>query len=180
MLHRLPKSVRPSSTRQALRSINLDPKDITLIKNLYYNQTAVVRIDDNETNQVEIQRGVRQGCVLSPQLFNVYSQLIFQKALWERTEGVNIGGTIINNIRFPDDTAIMAESSEDLQILLDSINRESKKMGLTMNIGKTKYMVISKTPIDNIQLTLLIIAPAFGHLITMSMCGPLRGFNTGF
>lgn len=67
---------------------------------------------------------------------------------------MRIGGTVINNIRFADDTAIMAENIEDLQILLERINNESKKMGLTINIDKTKYMVVSKTPVDNIHLTL--------------------------
>ncbi|XP_050512075.1 uncharacterized protein LOC126888096 [Diabrotica virgifera virgifera] len=77
-----------------------------------------------------------------------------EKALWVRDEGVRIGGNIINNIRFADDTAIMAENIDDLQILLEIINRESKKMELKMNIDKTKCMVISKTPVDNIHLIL--------------------------
>lgn len=137
-----------------LKSIKLDPSDIQLIKNIYYNQTAVVRVEDIKTDEAEIQKGVRQGCVLSPQLFNLYSQSVFQKAFYERPEGVNIGGTLINNLRFADDTAIMAERAEDLQTLLERVGRECEEVGLSINTQKTKMMVISKNPNINPILTL--------------------------
>ncbi|XP_072389585.1 uncharacterized protein [Diabrotica undecimpunctata] len=96
---------------------------------------------------------VRDGYVLSPQIFNVYSKLILQDALWEKNDdGVRNGGSITNNIRFGD--AITAENVEDLHILIEIINRESKKRTLTMNIDKSKYVVISKIPVDIIHLAL--------------------------
>lgn len=139
---------------EELGNINLDKKDITLIKNLYWNQTATVKINNTETNDIPIVRGVRQGCVLSPTLFNVYSQVIFRRALWERKEGVRIGGEVVNTIRYADDTVILAESLEDLQTLVDSVNNECQRMGININTDKTKLMIITKTPTNNDRLTI--------------------------
>lgn len=84
-------------------------------KNIYWNQTAVLKVKDIITNEVPIQRRVRQGCVLSLKLFNLYSQVIFKQDLWNRSERIRIGGEVINTIRFVDDTAIMVETLEDLR-----------------------------------------------------------------
>lgn len=109
-----------------------------------WNQSATVRINNTETNDISIARGVRQGCILSPTLFNVYSQVIFEKALWERSEGVKIGGEVISTIRYADDTVILAESLEDLQILVNAVNMECQQMGIDINTKKTH---------DNLQNT---------------------------
>ena len=80
----------------------LDGKDIRIISNLYWNQTACVRLDGDRTEQVKILRGVRQGCVLSPLIFNLYSERIFSEALNEIEEGIMLNGDRLNNIRYAD------------------------------------------------------------------------------
>lgn len=139
---------------QCLDSIGLDSYDVRLLKNLYYNQTARVKVEQEVSEKVPIKRGVRQGCVMSPMLFNVYSEAVFEGALKYRHEGVKIGGEVINNIRYADDTAIMAESLEDLQTLLNAVNNACKEKGLSVNTKKTKWMVVGKINIENPKLKL--------------------------
>lgn len=128
-----------------LQKLNLDGKDLRIIQNLYWNQEATLKYLDNRTKNIHIQRGVRQGCVMSPMLFNVYSERIFKEAVDEVQIGIKVNGKYINNIRYADDSVLMAESIEDLQNLLDRVNNASEEMGLTINTQKTKVMVISKT-----------------------------------
>lgn len=141
-----------------LKKTAIDGKDIRIIQNLYWNQSANVRVENTHTDEVKIQRGVRQGCVLSPLLFNIYSEEIMEEALGDSQEGILINGEPINNIRYADDTALMATSVEDLQLLLDRTKSKYEENGLKINTGKTKYMVISRRPnntnlfIDNVQI----------------------------
>lgn len=127
-----------------LQNMNLDGRDVRIIKNLYYNQIAAVKVEDMTTEYVPIQRGVRQGCVLSPLLFNIYSEQIFADALDEAREGIVVNGEVINNLRYADDTVLLAGSADDLQALLDRVVAKSEERGLKLNISKTKAMVISK------------------------------------
>ena len=90
----------------------------------------------------EIRRGARQGCVLSPYLFNIYTELIFRES--EELIGVNIGGRNINNLRYADDTVLMANSKEDLNDIVQVVKHHSSEAGLEMNPKKTKTMVFSK------------------------------------
>lgn len=99
----------------------LDKQDIQIIKNLYWHQQAYVKFGNLVTDPVDIQRGVRQGCVLSPLLFNMYSESIFAEALQEETDGIKINGQIINNLRYADDTVIIADTPEGLQRLLTKL-----------------------------------------------------------
>ena len=124
--------------------MGVDGKDIKIIQNLYWNQESSVLIDGELSNWIEIKRGVRQGCVLSPLLFNIYSEEIIREGLENMKEGIKINGITINNLRFADDTILLACSEEDLQNLLTSINKQSEKMGLKINENKTKIMKISK------------------------------------
>lgn len=126
-----------------LKEIHVDNKDIQLIKNLYWNQKAAVRVDDVLTDWIKIIRGLRQGCVQSPDFFNLYSEFIL-RAITD-IHGVKLGGVNINNIRYADDTTLIASSEEELQKLLDIVKEESGKKGLSINCSKTKSMVISKT-----------------------------------
>ena len=91
----------------------------------------------------EIHRGVRQGCVLSPYLFNIYTEFIFRES--EELTGINIGGKNINNLRYADDTVLMANNNEDLDEVVQVVKHHSRNAGLEMNAKKTKTMVFSKT-----------------------------------
>lgn len=129
-----------------LNNQGLDSRDITLIKSLYWEQSASIRIGDGVTSDIPVKRGVRQGCVLSPLLFNLYSEKVFQNALENLEDGIKVNGKIINNIRYADDTVIIANSPEGLQRLMDAITREGDALGLRINTDKTKTMVVSKNP----------------------------------
>jgi len=136
-----------------LKTIDIDDKDVALIGNLYWLQDTKIRIDDNMSESLEIKRGVRQGCVLSPALFNMYTEYIFKHI--EELTGVKIGGRNINNLRYADDTVLLAESEDDLQKIVNIVNEESKKFGLLMNAKKTKTMVFSKlTEIPKVDINI--------------------------
>ena len=91
---------------------------------------------------VNIARGVRQGCVLSPELFSLYTEMIMRKI--NHMDGVRIGGINVNNIQYAGDTAIIADSEEQLQNLINLIADESRKFGLEINKRKTFCMTVSK------------------------------------
>lgn len=130
---------------EILKDIGLDDKDITIIKTLYWSQHATVRVDGEETDAIVIQKGVRQGCILSPLLFNLYSEDIISKALHDLDCGVKINGRNINNLRYADDTVLIASTAADLQQMVERLEGCSGEAGLKMNINKTKFMVISNT-----------------------------------
>ncbi|GFO06202.1 retrovirus-related pol polyprotein from type-1 retrotransposable element r2 [Plakobranchus ocellatus] len=108
---------------------------------MYWEQTAAMRIENKTSTFQDIKRGVRQGCVLSPDLFSLYSEIIMQNL--ENHPGIKVGGLNINNLRYADDTVLIAENKEDLQKLLDIVEEESRKKGLELNSKKTEVMVIS-------------------------------------
>ena len=111
-----------------------------LLRNLYVGQEATVRTGHRTTDWFQIGKGVHQGCILSPCLFNSYAEYIMQKAgLDEAQAGIKISGRNINNLRYADNTTLMAESEEQLKSLLMKV-KESEKVGLKLNIQKTKIM----------------------------------------
>ena len=113
-------------------------------RNLYAGQEATVRIGHGTTDWFQLRKGVHQGCILSPCLFNFYAKYIMQNAgLDEVQAGIKIAGRNINNIRYADDTTLMAESKEELKSLLMKVKEESEKVGLKLNIQKTKIMASS-------------------------------------
>ena len=125
-----------------LQSLDLDGKDTRLIRNLYWDQTAWMRVENELSEFTQIQRGVRQGCAFSPDLFNLYSEMILREL--EGLQGFVVGGHNMNNLRYADDTALTSDSAEKLQKLLDKVVEESRKKGLTINCKKTECMVVSK------------------------------------
>ena len=111
-----------------------------LLRNLYAGQEATVSIGHGTTDWFQIGKGARQGCILLPCLFNLYAEYIMRNAGLEEAEaGVKIAGRNINNLRYADDTTLMAES-EELKSLLMKVKEETEKAGLKLNIQKTKIM----------------------------------------
>ena len=117
-----------------------------LLRNLYAGQEATVRTGYRTTDWFQIGKGVRQSCVLSPRLFNLNAEYIRRNTgLEEAQAGIKIAGRNINNLRYADDTTLMAESEEELKILLMKVKEESEKVGLKLNIHKMKIMVSGPT-----------------------------------
>ena len=113
-----------------------------LLRNLYAGQEGTVRTGHGTTDWFQIGKGVRQGYILSPCLFNFYAEYILRSAgLKEAQAGNKIAERNINNLRYPDDNTLMAESEEKLKSLLMKVKEESEKVGLKLNIQKTKIMV---------------------------------------
>ena len=109
--------------------------------NLYAGQEATVRTGHETTDWFQIKKGVCQGCILSPCLFNLYAEYIKRNTgLDEAQAGIKIAGRNINNLRYADDTTLMAESKEELKSLLMKVKEESEKAGLKLNIQKIKIM----------------------------------------
>ena len=122
-----------------------------LLINLYAGQEASVKTGHGTMEWFQIGKGVRQGCVLSPCLFNLYAEYIMRNArLDEAQAGIKTAGRNINNLRYADDTTFMAESKEELSSVLMKVKVESEKVGLNLNIQKTKSM--ASGPITSRQI----------------------------
>ena len=122
-----------------------------LLRNLYASQEATVRTGHGTTDSFQIGKGVRQGWILSRCLFNLYAEYIMRNAeLEEAQAGIKIARRNINNLRYADDTTLMAESEEELKSLLMKVKEENEKVGLKLNIQKTKIMASS--PITSWQI----------------------------
>ena len=112
------------------RAGNTRPPDL-LLRTLYAGQEATVRTGHGTTNWFQIGKGVRQSCILSPCLFNLYAEYIMRNSGLEETQaGIKIAGRNINNLRHADDTTLVAESEEELKSLLMKVKEESEKVGL--------------------------------------------------
>ena len=110
-----------------------------LLRNLYVGQEATVRTGHGTTDWFQKQKGVREGCVLSPCLFHLYAEYIMRNAgLDEAQAGIEIAQRNINNLRYANNITLMAESEEELTSLLMKVKEESEKIGLKLNIHKTK------------------------------------------
>ena len=121
------------------------------MRNLYAGQEATIRTGHGTTDWFQIGKGVRQGCILSPCLFNFYAEYIMRNAGLEETQaGIKIARRYIKNLRYADDTTLMAESEEELKSLLMKVKEENGKVGLKLNIQKTKIM--ASGPITSWQI----------------------------
>ena len=113
-----------------------------LLRNLYAGQEATVRTEHGTADWLQIEKGVRRGCILSPCLFNFYAEYImWNTGLDEAQAEIKITGRNINNLRYADDTTLKAESKEEPKKLLKKVKEESEKTGLKLNIQKTKIMI---------------------------------------
>ena len=119
-----------------------------ILRNLYAGQEATVSTGHGTTDWFQIGKGVCQGCILSTRLCNLYAEYIVGNTrLDEAQTGIKIAGRSINNLRYADDTTLMAESEEELKSLLMKVKEESEKVGLKLNIQKTK--IVASSPITS-------------------------------
>ena len=122
-----------------------------LLRNLYVGQEATARTGHGTMDWFQIGKGVCQGCILSPCLFNLYAEYIMRNARLDEVQaGIKIAGRNINNLRYADDTTLMAESEEELKSLLMKVKEESEKAGLKLSIQKAKIM--ASGPITSWQI----------------------------
>ena len=122
-----------------------------LLRNLYAGQEATVRTGHETTDWFQIGKGVHQGCILSPCLFNLHAEYIMRNAgLDEAQAGIRISGRNTSNLRYSDDTTPMAESKKELKSLLMKVKEKSEEVGLKLNIQKTKIM--ASGPITSWQI----------------------------
>ena len=146
-----PLTVCITTNWKILKEIGIYHHLTCLLRNLYPGQEATVRTGHGTTDCLQIKKGVHQDCILSPCLFKLYAEYIMQNArLDEAQAGSKISGRNISNLRCADDTTLMAESEEELKSLLMKVKEESEKVGLKLNIQKTKIMASS--PITSWQI----------------------------
>ena len=136
---------------EILKEMGIPDHFACILRNLYADQEATVRSGHETTDWFQIGKGVHQGCILSPCLFNLNAEYIMKNAkLDEAQAGIKITGRNTNNLRYADDTTILAESKEELKSLLMKVKEESGKVGLKLNFNKTKIMASS--PITSWQI----------------------------
>ena len=130
---------------------------IDLIKSLYSMQKAAVRTIHGLTDRFDIEQRVRQGCILSPHLFNIYSEQIMRNALEDFTGGIKIGGRVITNLRHADDVVLIAGGMEESQELVDRVSKASSQLGLSLNQSKTKVMKICRKPNNDEEFNFITV-----------------------
>ena len=136
-----------------LKAMGIPDHLTRLLRNLYAGQDVTARTGHGTTDWLHIGKGVHQGCILSPCLFNSYAEHIMQNAgLDEAQAGIKIARRNINNLRYADDTTLMSESEEELKSHLMKVKDKSKKFGLKLNIQETKIM--ASGPITSWQRSL--------------------------
>ena len=140
-----------NDTNEILKEMGIPDHLTCVLRNLYADQGATVRTRHGTTDWFQIGKAVSQGCILSPCLFNLYAEYIMRNAGQDEAQtGIKIVGGNTNNHRYADDTSLMAESEEELKSLLMKMKEESEKVGLKLNIQKTKIMASS--PITSWQI----------------------------
>ena len=154
------------------------PNHLTcLLRNLYAGEEATVRTEHGATDWFQIGKGERQGCILSPCFFNLYAEYVMTNAgLEEAQAGIKIARRNINNLRYADDTTLMAEREEQLKSLLMKVKEETEKVGLKLNIQKTEIMASS--PITSWEIDgetvetvadFIFLAPKSLQMVTAAM-----------
>jgi hypothetical protein len=146
---------------EILKKIGIDWRERRLISKLYVHQSVKVRLDQGVRKSVKTGTGVRQGCCLSPLLFNLYSEHVTQEAL-EALGDFKVGGKIISTVRFADDLVLLAKEETILQSMIDKLIEVGRGYGIESNVEKTKTMRISrqspplhikidKKPVENVE-----------------------------
>ena len=136
-----PSTVDHNKLWKILKEMGISDHLTCLLRNVYAGQEATVRTGHGTIDWFQIGKGVCQSCLLLPWLFNLYAEYIMRRAGVEEAQaGIKIAGRTINNLRYADDTTLMAESEEGLKSLLIRVKEESEKVDLKLNIQKTKIM----------------------------------------
>ena len=134
---------------------------------------AFVRTESGTANAIDISRGVRQGCILSPHLFSMYTEQVMREADLDN-EGVKISGERISNLRYADDTALLADSYDSMCNVLNKINEAGGKSGLKLNAKKTKVMLVnSKTDYDPISVN----GDTLEFVVDMKYLGSIKEYD---
>ena len=158
-----PLTVWITTNWKILKEMGIPDHLTCLLRNLYAGQEATVRTGHGTADWLQIGKGVHQGCLLLPCLFNLHAEYIMRNAgLDEAQAGIKIVRRNMNNLRYADDTTLMADSEEELKSLLMKVKEESEKVGLKLNIQKTKIIVSG--PITSWQIdgeTVEIVADFF-------------------
>jgi hypothetical protein len=132
-------SIETWAVLQSLQRCQVDHRYIEVLRYLYQNATMSVRLQNQSSNPIQLQRGVRQGDVISPKLFTAALEDIFKLLDWKGS-GININGEYLTHLRFADDVVLMAETMEDLNTMLEDLSNASQSVGLKMHMDKTKIM----------------------------------------
>ena len=119
--------------------MGIDWRDRRLIGNLYIGQKMRIRIDGEYSEPGNVGRGVRQGCPLSPLLFNIYIEELVRETVEDMEEGIKVGGKWIKALRFADDQAMLARNQKGLQEMMDRLNTTSTEYGMKINIKRQRY-----------------------------------------
>jgi hypothetical protein len=142
---------------------------IILIQSLYSKQEAAVRTEYGNTEWFEVRKGVRKGFILSPYLFNMYSEYILRRVGFEDNIGIKVGGRTINNLRNVDNATVLTEDKEDMRKLLKKLKEESEKARPMLNLKKTKIMTtgtLNEFILDGTEMEIINCYTFLGSMIT--------------
>ena len=156
---------------------------IDLLAKLYRKQLAKIKVAGTLSEWFPVKKGVRQGCVLSPYLFNILAEMVMRETLDGFQGGLQIGGRMITNLRYADEIILLATTEAELQELVDRLDRVSRRYSLLINIDKTKVMasngIACRILIQNEQLAQVNTFPYLGSLITEDgECRPTTEFRS--
>ena len=155
-------SVQTQAILTSLQEQGIEDVYIEILKDIYTDSSVTVYLL-KESEKIRIRRGVRQGDTISPKLFTATLESTFRRLNWEN-KGVKIDGEFLSNLRFADDIFPCTETPQDLQQMLQELSDESRRMGLKMDIAKTKVMVVDNIPI-NVNSVLIENVPGYVYLV---------------
>ena len=168
--------VRYSALWKALLEMGVPTHFVKLISNLYDNQQACVRTEKGDSDWFNISQGVRQGCILSPTLFNLYAEYIMRRVLENWNGGLSIGGYKLSNLRYADDTILVATSALELEELLLIVKAKSEALGLRLNVSKTKIMIVGS---DGNEDPIVVDGTEVEHVTQFNFLGSLITTSSG-
>ena len=156
--------IRWDKLMEILKKIGIDWRERGLIKELYMGQVVAIRTNEGETDLIEIRKGTRQGCPLSPVLYNLYDEAMIREAFDDLVEGIIIGGKLIKEIQFADDKGILASTQERLQKLMSSLDLVADLYGKKISIKKTKVMKVTTLGVCEVGAFFLPVTPSYFQL----------------